>query len=54
MAFTYFNTGIVVNGNADINVLAGPCLTQLNNQISTSSYLRANVYTKQKRQTETI
>ena len=46
MAFTYFNTDILVNGIADIKTLAGPCLTQIINQLSTTSYLKADVYTK--------
>ena len=50
MAFTYFNTDILVSGIADINTLAGNCLTQINNQISTTSYLTSDVYTK----TETL
>ena len=50
MAFTYFDTDIFCNCIADINTLAGNCLTQINNQISTTSYLKADVYTK----TETL
>jgi len=46
MAFTYLNIDILINGIADINTLAGPCLTQINNQISTTSYLKSDVYTK--------
>ena len=48
MAFTYFNTDILINGIADISTLAGNCLTQINNQTRTTSYLRTDVYTTQK------
>ena len=42
-ASTYFNTDILINGIADINTLADNCLTQINNQISTTKLAQRHI-----------